>query len=140
MTLARATISGIVVKNPEKRFTTNNIAVVTFSIDFSDANNPDQVVLARAVGNLADRIEKIVKRGSKIVVEGRLQLLSIKTSDEGFDKKVAEIEISSFECLSSGNSNQEDLSSSAENDKFVKFGEDEEEFADDLIGEDEIPF
>ena len=36
MSLAKATISGTITKAPEKRFTSNNIAIASFPLDFSE--------------------------------------------------------------------------------------------------------
>ena len=136
MTLARATISGIVYRAPEKRFTSNNVPVTAFTINI----NPEDETLIRVVakGNLADTIVNTVVKGDNVVIEGRLQNSTVKAED-GSEKKIVEIDASSFEKLmGSSNSSVAASSDFGESEQIVKFGADE--FSDSLIGEDEIPF
>ena len=136
MTLARATISGIVYRAPEKRFTSNNVPVTAFTINI----NPEDETLIRVVakGNLADTIVNTIVKGDNVVIEGRLQNSTVKAED-GSEKKIVEIDASSFEKLmGSSNSSVAASSDFGESEQIVKFGADE--FSDSLIGEDEIPF
>ena len=118
MSIAKAVISGTVYRNPEKRFTGNNIPVTSFTR-----------------GNNAESIEQAVSKGDRIVVEGRLQVSNIQGED-GTEKKVMEIDLSSFEIL--GSSNMQNASAKKTADEVVKFSE--TEMDDVLIGEEEIPF
>src|SRR5574344_1338378 len=131
MSIARITVSGIVSRNPEKRFTSNNVPITTFAIDVVDGQETF-ALLAKAKGNLAETVVQNVNKSDKIVVEGRLQMISAK-SDDGTERKVAEVEVASFEKISG-----ELKSTPVDNEKIVKFSQ--EEFSDELIGEDEIPF
>ena len=136
MTLARATISGIVYRAPEKRFTSNNVPVTAFTINI----NPEDETLIRVIakGNLADTIVNSVVKGDNVIVEGRLQNSTVKAED-GSEKKIVEIDASSFEKLMGSSSSSSAPSSDfGESEQIVKFGADE--FSDSLIGEDEIPF
>ena len=131
MSIAKAVLSGTVYRNPEKRFTGNNIPVTSFTLNIDEKEQSLIRVIAR--GNNAETVEQAVSKGDKIVVEGRLQVSSIQ-SDEGVDKKVMELDLSGFELISSTGSSSEKKSS----DKVVEFGEVDAE--DVLIGEEEIPF
>ena len=131
MSIAKAVLSGTVYRNPEKRFTGNNIPVTTFTLNIDEKEQSLIRIVAR--GNNAEAIEQAVSKGDKIVVDGRLQITSIQGED-GSDKKVMELDLSSFETL---NSSQPSSSSSASKE-VVKFAEVEEN--DILIGEEEIPF
>ena len=138
MTLARATISGTVYRAPEKRFTSNNVPITGFTINI----NPDDETLIRVIakGNLADAMVNTINKGDNIVVEGRLQNNTVKTED-GNEKRIVEIDASSFEKLSGSSTSTTKSSTSAdfgETEQIVKFGADE--FTESLIGEDEIPF
>ncbi len=138
MTLARATISGTVYRAPEKRFTSNNVPITGFTINI----NPDDETLIRVIakGNLADAMVNTINKGDNIVVEGRLQNNTVKTED-GSEKRIVEIDASSFEKLSGSSTSTTKSSTSAdfgETEQIVKFGADE--FTESLIGEDEIPF
>ncbi|MBE7705472.1 MAG: single-stranded DNA-binding protein [Cyanobacteria bacterium SIG29] len=131
MSIAKAVISGVVYRNPEKRFTGNNIAVTTFTLNIDEKEQSLIRVVAR--GNNAEVLEQAVSKGDKIVVEGRLQISSIQ-GDDGQEKKVMEIDMSSFEVLTSSQA----PSSSSKTEEVVKFSE--VEMDDVLIGEEEIPF
>ncbi|MCD7780005.1 MAG: single-stranded DNA-binding protein [Candidatus Gastranaerophilales bacterium] len=133
MSIAKAVLSGVVYRNPEKRFTGNNIPVTTFTINIDEKEQSLIRVIAR--GNNADAIEQSVSKGDKIVVEGRLQITALQ-GDDGTEKKVMELDISSFEVISSSSSNAS--ASKKNSDEVVKFSE--VEMGDVLIGEEEIPF
>lgn len=133
MSLAKAVLSGTVYRNPEKRFTGNNIPVTSFTLLIDEKEQSIIRVIVR--GNLADTVENAISKGDKIVAEGRLQMISVQ-ADDGTERKVMELDLSSFEAL---NSSQPSSSSIASQQKeVVKFAEVEE--SDILIGEEEIPF
>ena len=133
MSIAKAVLSGTVYRNPEKRFTGNNIPVTSFTLNIDEKEQSLIRVIAR--GNNAETLEQAVSKGDKIVIEGRLQVSTIQ-GDDGSEKKVMEIDMSSFEVLSSSQSPS--TSSSKSTDDVVKFSE--VEMDDVLIGEEEIPF
>ena len=132
MSIAKAVISGIVYRNPEKRFTGNNIPVTSFTLNIDEKEQSLIRVVAR--GNLAETIESAITKCDKIVVEGRLQVSSFQAED-GNEKKVMEIDLSSFEVINSTKTNS---TASKSTDDVVKFSE--VEMDDVLIGEEEIPF
>ena len=133
MSIAKAVLSGTVYRNPEKRFTGNNSPVTTFTLTIDEKEQSLIRIVAR--GNNAEAIEQAVSKGDKVVVDGRLQITSIQGED-GSDKKVMELDLSSFEVLSGSQSVSS--SSSSKSDEVVKFAE--VEMDDVLIGEEEIPF
>ena len=132
MSIAKAVLSGTVYRNPEKRFTGNNIPVTSFTLNIDEKEQSLIRVIAR--GNNAETLEQAVSKGDKVVIEGRLQVSTIQ-GDDGNEKKVMEIDMSSFEVLSSS---QSPSTSSKSADEVVKFSE--VEMDDVLIGEEEIPF
>lgn len=134
MSLAKAVITGTVFRAPEKRFTSNNIPVAAFAMNISDTE--ETLVRVVAKGKLADTVGDSVSKGDKVIVEGRLQNNLIKNED-GSEKRIVEIDAFAVETMSGGGSVPSSSSSSA--DSIVQFGE-QPEFADELIGEDEIPF
>ena len=133
MSIAKAVLSGTVYRNPEKRFTGNNIPVTSFTLNIDEKEQSLIRVIAR--GNNAETLEQAVSKGDKVVIEGRLQVSTIQ-GDDGNEKKVMEIDMSSFEVLSSSQSPS--TSSAKSTDEVVKFSE--VEMDDVLIGEEEIPF
>ena len=134
MTLAKVFITGKVVKNPEKRFTQNDLPITRFTIDA----NPQDETLVRVfiVGNSAETVEQTVKMGDSVLVEGRLQTNTVKTTS-GKDRKIFEINASTVEKIS-GTSAQSPQSTAAKESNLVQFST--EEMSEDLIDEDEIPF
>ena len=155
MTLAKITVSGTVVKNPEKRFTQNNLAITSFVMDI----NPQDETLIRvfALGNLADKAADNLKMGDTVLVDGRLQTANAKTTN-GKERKIIEINASSVDKISilSENTGYSNYSQAAPaqsmpqaapqsapqaapaQKEIVQFAVDE--ISEDLIDEDEIPF
>lgn len=134
MTLAKIFVTGTVVKNPEKRFTQNDLPITSFTLDI----NPQEESLVRVVvmGNSAETVEQTVKMGDKVLVEGRLQTNTLKTTN-GKDKKVFEISATTVEKIF-GDGSGANTSASAQKENLVQFAT--EEISEDLIDEDEIPF
>ncbi len=134
MTLAKAFVTGSVVKAPEKRFTQNDMAIAGFTINFDPAN--EGMLRVVAFGQLAETISSTVSLGDSVAVEGKLQVNTYKLPN-GKDKKVFEIQASAVEKMSIGAGNVSTVSAS-QNENIVSFNQDE--IAQDLIDEDEIPF
>lgn len=131
MSLSKAVLSGDVYRAPEKRFTSNNVPITYFTLNIDEKD--ETLVRVVAKGNLAEIVENNVSKNDKVVVEGRLQNTTIQ-ADDGTERKIVEVDLSSFEKLGGSVSK----SSSNDNEQIVKFAE--EDFSDDLIGEEEIPF
>ena len=89
-----------------------------------------------AFGQLADTITSTINIGDNVAVEGRLQVNSYKLPN-GKDKKVFEISANSVEKIGASQG-VVSSSSNAQNENIVSFNQDE--IAQDLIDEDEIPF
>ena len=138
MTIARATVSGSVYRTPEKRFTSNNVAITDFALNLSESEE-ELLVRVVAFGRLAEVIANEVSKNDKVVVEGRLQLASVQTSS-GAERKVMEINASAIEKLTGTQISQSSDSPAPQGnkEKLVEFSS--EEFSDELIGDDEIPF
>lgn len=130
MTLSKAVISGIVVRDAEKRFSNSGLAVTNFTLNIDEQN--ETLLRVVAIGNLAESAEQQMKKGKKVIVEGRLQTNSFK-NDNGEDKKIYELQASSFDIFD-GSANFSLPSS----DASIEFAQEEE--PDELIGTDEIPF
>ena len=134
MTLAKAFVTGSVVKAPEKRFTQNDMPIAGFTINFDPAN--EGMLRVVAFGQLAETISSTVALGDSVAVEGKLQVSSYKLPN-GKDKKVFEIQASAVEKMSAGAANVATAPIS-QNENIVSFNQDE--IAQDLIDEDELPF
>ena len=134
MKLAKAFVTGVVVKAPEKRFTQNDMAIAGFTINFDPAN--EGLLRIVAFGQLAETIASTVAMGDSVAVEGKLQINSYKLPN-GKDKKVFEIQANAVEKMSAS-ANGTTPAITASNENIVSFNQDE--IAQDLIDEDEIPF
>ena len=136
MTLAHAFVTGVVVKAPEKRFTQNNLAIAGMTINIDQKNETFLRVLA--FGNLADVVTSTVAAGDYVAVDGKLQVNTYKLPN-GKDKKIFEISASAVEKMSAESASVTiDNAAIQENQNIVTFNQDE--IAQDLIDEDEIPF
>ncbi|MBR1908730.1 single-stranded DNA-binding protein [bacterium] len=133
MTLAKAVVTGYVYRNPEKRFTQNNVSVSAFVLNIGDKDEMLIRVISKrtALNDLIDEISK----GDRVLVEGRLQIAAVK-SDDGSERRIYEIDANDIEKMSADAVSSS--KSAGNNEEIVKFAE--EEFVDELISEDEIPF
>lgn len=133
MTLAKAVVTGSVYRAPEKRFTQNNVPVSSFVMNIGDK---EEMLLRVIVKRTAlDEVVSSISKNDKVLVEGRLQITTVK-NENGVDRKIYEIDANTIEPM--GESATTNSSSSQSNQDIVKFSQ--EEFSDELIGEEEIPF
>lgn len=134
MSLAKAVVTGTVFRAPEKRFTQNNVPVSSFVLNIGDREE----MLIRVIAKRAalDEVVSSISKDEKILVEGRLQITTVK-NDSGAERRIYEIDASTIETMGAASSSSSGSSSSSEGE-IVKFAQ--EEFSDELIGEDEIPF
>ena len=131
MSLAKAVISGIVIRDAEKRFTSNDLAILNFTMNI---NETDETLLRVVMmGNMAENAEGLIKKGSKVTVEGRLQTNTFKDSN-GQDKKIVELYAQSFDVAGK---DEVIISSPISSSSDIDLPE---EAPDELIGDDEIPF
>jgi len=130
MTMSKAVISGIVVRDAEKRFSNGGLAITNFTINIDEQN--ESLLRVVVMGNLAETAEQVMKKGKKVIIEGRLQTNSFK-NDNGEDKKIYELHASSFDVFDGS----ADFAISSQSDSSVDFIQEE---PDELIGTDEIPF
>ena len=135
MTLAKAFVTGVITKAPEKRFTQNDMPVVGFSLDIDQANQ--NLVRVVAYGQLADKAASTLSQNDMVAVEGKLQINSFKLPN-GNDKRVYEINANNIEKISASQ-NPMPQNQDANRDNIVSF-EPDDTVAQDLIDEDEIPF
>ena len=132
MTLAKAVVTGIIFRAPEKRFTQNNVAVYSLILNIGDKDETLLRVISKRTG--LESVLESVSKGDKILVEGRLQTANAKMED-GTERKIFEIDANAIEKMGSDSSSSSSTKSSGEISKFA-----EEEFSEELIGEEEIPF
>lgn len=130
MTLAKAVVTGTVYRTPEKRFTSNNVAVSAFVLNVGEREETLIRVLSKR--NALDEVVAELSKGEKVLVEGRLQIATAKM-DDGSEKRIYEIDANTIEKMGASAPARP-----GNNEEIVKFAQ--EEFTDELIGEEEIPF
>ena len=131
MTLAKSVVTGTVYRVPEKRFTQNNVPVSSFVLNVDDR---EEMLLRIVVRRTAlDEVVSEIKKDDRVLVEGRLQVTTVKT-ENGAERKIYEIDANAVEKIGGSASSPVSSSSPADSGNIVDFGSDE------LIGEDEIPF
>ena len=132
MTLAKAVVTGTVFRAPEKRFTQNNVPVSSFVLNIGDR---EEMLIRVVVKRTAlDEVVSGISKDDRILVEGRLQITTVK-NENGAERRIYEIDANTIEMMGAGASTPVAASSGED---IVKFSQ--EEFSDELIGEDEIPF
>lgn len=134
MSISKAVIMGKVVRSPEKRFTTNNTPITTFSMNISSKDGEEAIVKVVAIGKLAEKTSDTVKKDNVVLVEAKLQT-SVTKTDKGVEKKGIELNAQAIEVAGEGVS-----SGDAAEVQDDSYNIDNEINTDDLIGEDEIPF
>ena len=132
MSLAKAVVTGSVFRAPEKRFTQNNVPVSSFVLNIGEREEMLLRVIAKRTG--LDEIVSSISKDDRVLVEGRLQINTVK-SDNGSERRIFEIDANTIEMMGGA---APVVGSSSGSSDIVKFSQ--EEFADELIGEDEIPF
>lgn len=159
MSLAKATISGVVIGEPEKRFTPNNIAVTNFTIQVTPTGRNDTPFTVRVTcwRNLADVVAESLHKGTEVTVDGRLQINQFETAG-GISRRVYEIDASAVYLgqLTALNAGPEGQSASAPRASQPAAGNENTQqpqpvaagvapqgntfLQDDLLTEDDIPF
>ena len=135
MALAKAVVTGFVYRTPEKRFTQNNVPVSSFVLNIGDREEMLLRIIAKR--QALDEVVSSLGKDDRVLVEGRLQITTVK-NENGAERRIFEIDANAVEPMGA-TSGTGAVSSSSSNEEIVKFPK-EEELADELIGEDEIPF
>jgi len=134
MSLAKAVVTGTVYRAPEKRFTQNNVPVSSFVLNIGER---EEMFLRVVVKRQAlDEVVSEISQNDRVLVEGRLQINTVK-SDNGAERRIFEIDANTIELMGAGAPVKASAKSSDSED-IVKFSQ--EEFSNELIGEEEIPF
>lgn len=127
MSLAKAVVTGVVYRTPEKRYTQNNIAI--YSLILNIGEQEETLIRVISKRKSLESLLDTVRQGDKVLVEGRLQVATSKYND-GTDKKYFEIDAAGVEVIQTGSSTQ------VETSEVVI----ETPVEADVDDEDEIPF
>lgn len=135
-------LTGRITKDPEIRYTANNIAVATFSLavnrTFKNANGEYDADFINCVAfrNTADLLGKYVHKGDQLGIEGHIQTRNYEDKD-GKKVYITEVMVDSLDFLQSKKeqSNEPKVEAAAV-DPYKDFGE-AIEISDDSL---ELPF
>ena len=67
MSVSKAVISGIAIRDAEKRFTSNDLAILNFTMNINEAD--ETLLRVVMMGKMAENAEGLIKKGSKVTVE-----------------------------------------------------------------------
>ena len=138
MSIAKSIVTGTVYRAPEKRFTQNNAAVSGFVLNIGERE--EMLIRVLSWKNYLDEVVSSIDKGDRVLVEGRLQTNTVKMED-GSEKRIFEIDANTIEKIGGAGGTGVMASTSSSNyatEEIVKFESDD--FSNELIGEDEIPF
>ncbi len=135
MAFSKAVVTGTVYRAPEKRFTQNNIAVSGFVLNIGEKEEILVRILSRRQAQ--DEIVSSLSKGDKVLVEGRLQIATVKT-DDGAERRIYEIDANVIERMGEGSGSSASSNEKYGTEEIVKFESDD--MSNELINEDEIPF
>jgi single-strand DNA-binding protein len=96
--LNKVLIAGRLTDNPSKKATAEGVSVVNFTLAVNHYTKNKQEKSASffdvvAFGNIADFIEGYLKKGSHVLVDGRLRQVKYKVKIEGEERMSSRIEI-----------------------------------------------
>lgn len=135
MAFSKAVVTGTVYRAPEKRFTQNNIAVSGFVLNIGEKEEILVRILSRRQAQ--DEIVSSLSKGDKVLVEGRLQIATVKT-DDGAERRIYEIDANMIERMGESSGSSASSNEKYGTEEIVKFESDD--MSNELINEDEIPF
>lgn len=94
--LNKAILMGRLVRDPELKYTPNNVAVTSFTLAVNDSFNKDKVNFIDIVAwrNTAEFVERYFHKGQLVAVEGSIQTRTY-TDKNGNNRKAFEVVASS---------------------------------------------
>lgn len=125
--LNRVFIAGNLARDPDVRYTVNKRAWARFSVAvnyrYKDANGEykdgvDYVPIA-AWGSVAETCEKYLKKGSPVLIEGRINSRSYEANDGSGKRYVTEVNADTVILLGSGQGNRITPSSSGDSMSYA---------------------
>ena len=143
---SKAIITGNLTRDPELRSTPNGSSVCGFSVAvnrvFRDSSGNQQedvsFIDCSAWGKLGEMISQYAKKGSSVLVSGRLDQRSWEDKNSGQKRSRVEVVVEDFNFLSNGN--DRDGGKSAGNDAAPKNEAPAQDMPDEPIDLSEIPF
>ena len=151
----RTVLVGRLTKDPELKFTSSNIAVVTFTLavnrNFSNSEGKEEADFIQCVAwrKTAENVGKYVRKGSLVGVDGRIQTRNYEAQD-GTRRYITEVVADNVRFLDSKPQEESTKQETApvEQNKFNPFDSVKEEKNEDPfdpksgieIGDSDLPF
>lgn len=138
MALAKAVITGTIVRTPEERFTQNNVSVSSFVVSVEERNAEPFMLRIISKRQSHQEVLSSLSKADRVLVEGALQISNVK-DEKGNDRKVFELDANTIEKI--GGATAASLAAVESDEPIVKYS-DADEFNDvnELINEEEVPF
>lgn len=134
MSIAKATVTGTVYREPREFSTQNDITIYEIILRMNDR---DSNILLRVISKrlALEPVVKSLKKNDLILVDGRLQVNTF--TDNGTEKRIFEIDANAIEKIGESSESSFSASDSLSSESIVSFGETE---ANELLNNEEIPF
>jgi len=85
-----------IIQEPQLRYTADNLAVTEMLVQFPNSLRPEDPPATLKVvswGNLATDVQQNYHQGDRVIIEGRLGMVTFERRAEGFKEKRAELTI-----------------------------------------------
>ena len=137
MSIAKATVTGTVYREPREYSTSNDVTIFEIILSLKDRDN-DILLRVLSKKRALEDVVKSLNKNDLILVDGRLQVNTVKT-ENGAEKKVFEIDANTIEKIGAVSSDSRFSNPDfGTEENIVSFAE--TSGANELIGEEEIPF
>ncbi|MBD2436796.1 single-stranded DNA-binding protein [Nostoc sp. FACHB-110] len=94
-----------IIQEPQLRYTADNLAVTEMLVQFSHSQRPEDAPATLKVvswGNLATEVQQNYHQGDRVIIEGRLGMVTFERRPEGFKEKRAELTVQRIHAVGKG--------------------------------------
>ncbi|GBE95350.1 single-stranded DNA-binding protein [Nostoc cycadae] len=94
-----------IIQEPQLRYTADNLAVTEMLVQFANSQRPEDPPATLKVvswGNLATDVQQNYHQGDRVIIEGRLGMVTFERRNEGFKEKRAELTIQRIHPVGTG--------------------------------------
>lgn len=138
MALAKAVITGTIIRTPEERFTQNNIAVSSFVVSVEERSAEPFALRVISRRQSHQDVLANLNKADRVLIEGSLQISSVK-DERGNDRRVFELNANTIEKI--GGATAAGLAAVESDEPIVKYSDaDDSNDINELINEEEVPF
>ena len=139
MALAKAVITGTIVRAPEERFTQNNVSVSSFVVSVEERNAEPFMLRVISKRQSQQEVLSTLSKADRVLVEGTLQITNAK-DERGNERKVFEIDANTIEKI--GGASAVSIAAVDASEPIVRYSDADESMEDvnELINEEEVPF